>query len=346
MNVVHHAREGLGVAPACQAVGLPRATYYRRLVARYPRPPRPSPARSLRGEERQAVLELLHSKRFVDCAPAEVQATLLDEGTYLCSTRTMYRILADAHEVCERRRQARHPTYARPELLATAPNQVWSWDITKLRTFEKWTYLYLYVIIDVFSRYVVGWMVAGQESAALAQRLIEEAVARQGINPYTLVIHQDRGGPMKAKTTAQLCADLGIFQSFSRPHVSDDNPYSESQFKTLKYHADFPGRFGTLEESRGFLGPFFDWYNDEHRHAGIAMHTPASVHFGQATWQREQRQRVLVRAFAQHPERFVKGLASPPELPKAVWINKPREEQRPTTSPSAAKEVAASVELL
>jgi len=253
MSAVQDVKQELGVAPACLALACSRASYYRHLAPLVVRPPRPAPARAMSGLERQAVLNELHPARFVDPAPAEVQARLLDEGLYLCSTRSMYRILHAGSEVRERRNQLRHPAYARPELLATQPNQVWSWDITKLRTFTKWSYLYLYVILDIFSRYVVGWLVALKESAALAQRLIEETVLRQGVPRNQLIIHNDRGAPMKAKTTAQLLADLAITGSFSRPHVSDDNPYSESQFKTLKYHAGFPGQFGALEDSRGFL---------------------------------------------------------------------------------------------
>jgi len=326
MIAVQAVKQELGVAPACLALACSRASYYRHLAPLVVRPPRPAPARAMSGLERQAVLNELHSARFVDTAPAEVQARLLDDGIYLCSTRSMYRILHAGSEVRERRNQLRHPAYARPELLATQPNQVWSWDITKLRTFTKWTYLYLYVILDIFSRYVVGWLVALKESAALAQRLIAETVLRQGVPRNQLIIHNDRGAPMKAKTTAQLLADLAITGSFSRPHVSDDNPYSESQFKTLKYHPGFPGQFGALEDSRGFLGEFFQWYNHEHRHSGIGMHSPASVHYGQAPLLQQQRQLVLARAFAEHPERFVNGCPKPQDLPTSVWINKPTAE--------------------
>ena len=264
----------------------------------------------------------LHQPRFVDLAPAEVYATLLDEGRYLCSLRTMYRVLAAAHEVRERRNQLRHvaPT---PELLATRPNEVWSWDITKLLGPAKWTYFYLYVILDIFSRYVVGWMVAHQERAALAERLIEVACETQKIVPGQLTIHADRGASMTSKPVALLLADLGITRTHSRPHVSNDNPFSEAQFKTLKYRPTFPERFGSLQAARAFCQPFFRWYNAEHRHTGIALLTPAMVHDGQAEAVRAQRADVLAAAYAAHPERFVRKPPTPPAVPDTVWINPP-----------------------
>jgi len=273
------------------------------------------------------MLEKLHHERFIDKAPADVYATLLDEGVYLCSVRTMYRILDEKKEVRERRRQRQHPYYKKPELQATAPNQVWSWDITKLRGRAKGNMLYLYVIIDIFSRYVVGWMVAERETACLAKRLILETFEKQKITYEQLVIHSDRGAPMTAKTTAQLMADLGVTKSHSRPRVSNDNPYSESQFKTLKYSPTFPGTFGCLHDARAFLTEFFHWYNHEHHHSGIGMMTPFAVHSGKAheLWQR--RQRVLNTVYAEHPERFVNGPPSPPALPKIVWINNPDNEK-------------------
>jgi putative transposase len=276
--------------------------------------------------ERQEVLDILHTERFVDKAPTEVYATLLDERTYLCSVRTMYRILAEAGEVRERRNQARHPQYQPPELLATAPNQVWSWDITKLRGPVKWSYYYLYVILDIFSRYVVGWMIAYRESAALAKRLIAETCEKENIQPGQLKLHADRGPSMKSKTVAFLLADLGVTKSHSRPYVSDDNPYSESQFKTLKYRPDFPARFGSIQDARSFCREFFPWYNQEHRHTGIGLMTPAMVHYGIAEQVSRQRQAVLASAFDAHPERFVRGLPAPPSLPEAAWINKPKVE--------------------
>lgn len=270
---------------------------------------------------------MLHSERFRDAAPATIYATLLDEGTYLCSERTMYRILATAHEVRERRDQARHPTYQRPELLATRPNEVWSWDITKLLGPQKWTYYYLYVILDIFSRYVVGWMVSHRETAALAQDFIAETAAKQAIAPETLTLHADRGTSMTSKPVACLLADLGITKSHSRPHVSNDNPYSESQFKTLKYRPDFPTRFLSIELARAFCGPFFHWYNTEHRHSGIGLHTPEAIHYGLAAARQEARTETLTTAYAAHPERFVHAAPVPPALPTAAWINPPHPEE-------------------
>jgi putative transposase len=271
-------------------------------------------------------LEVLHSERFMDKSPGQVYATLLDEEQYICSERTMYRILDKHGEVKERRNQLKHPTYTKPELLATRPNEVWSWDITKLKGPVKWTYFYLYVILDIFSRYVVGWMVAPRENASLAKQLIRESCTKQDIQPGELTIHADRGSAMKAKSLALLLADLGVTKSHSRPHVSDDNPFSESQFKTMKYNPQFPGRFGSIMDARAFCGPFFSWYNTEHRHSGIGMMTPEMVHYGLAEQVREERIRVLDAAFVAHPERFVNGKPSPPALPNAVWINPPRPE--------------------
>ncbi len=269
------------------------------------------------------ILDALHSTRFVDKSPAEVWAILLDEDIYLCSERTMYRILNAEEAVRERRAQLRRPHYEKPELLATGPNQVWSWDITKLRGPAKWTYFYLYVIMDIFSRYVVGWMVAERESSSLAKRLIEETCQSQDIDQGQLVIHADRGTSMKSKLVAQLLADLGITKSHSRPHVSNDNPYSESQFKTMKYQPTFPGRFQNLQDSRSYLGPFFRWYNEEHRHGGIGLMTPEMVHTGCAQEVYDKRQQVLVAAYRSHPERFVNQEPSPPRPPSAAWINPP-----------------------
>ena len=314
----------LGVVAACAALGLPRATYYRHLCPMHgPLPKRDSP-RALPADERKAVLAVLHEDRFVDLAPAEVYATLLDEGTYLCSERTMYRVLAENQEVRERRDQLRHPNYAAPELLATAPKQLWSWDITKLLGPTKWTYFHLYVVLDVFSRYVVGWMLAHRESAALAEKLIAQSCERQGITPGQLTVHADRGPAMRSKPVALLLSDLGVTKSHSRPHVSNDNPFSEAQFKTMKYRPDFPERFGSIEHGRSFCGDFFGWYNNEHHHVGLGLFTPRDVHFGTAQAKREQRTQVLAGAFAQHPERFPNGRPSPRPLPTAVWINPPR----------------------
>lgn len=304
---------------------MPRATYYRQITPpkQGPKPLRPKPQRALSDDERKAVLEVLHSERFVDKAPATVVATLMDEGAYLCSTRTAYRILAGAGEVRERRRQSRLVEYKKPELLATGPNQVWSWDITKLKGPVKWTYFYLYVMIDIYSRCVVGWMVAPCESSALAQCLIDESCEKQGILPNQLVIHSDRGTPMTAKGTAALLADLGVTKSHSRPYVSDDNPFSEAHFKTLKYRPNFPQVFGSLEDAKAFCRSFFGWYNGEHRHSGIAYLTPNDVHYGRADGVLANRQEVLDKAYRDHPGRFISRppVASP--LPDAVWINPP-----------------------
>jgi putative transposase len=325
----------LGTSAACRALSASGAGVYRRRAPRPRRnqaPRQPSP-RALSDSERAAVLEVLHSERFVDRAPAEVYATLLDDGTYLASERTMYRILAANKEVRERRDQLRHPTYAKPELLATAPNEVWSWDITKLLGPVKWAYYYLYVLLDIFSRYVVGWMVAHREAADLAKRLIADSIAKQEVVPGTLTVHADRGTSMRSKPVALLMSDLGVTKSHSRPHVSNDNPFSESQFRTLKYRPEFPDRFGCIEDSRGFCQSFFSWYNDEHRHSSLGLHTPASVHYGTATGIREQRAMVLAAAYTAHPERFIRSIPTPPTLPTEVWINKPQPQQEePTTS--------------
>ena len=324
MQAVTEMAPRLGVALTCAALALPRATYYR---GQQPRPepkPRPAPARALPPEERVQVLATLHEPRFVDLAPAEVYATLLDEGRYLCSERTFYRVLDENAEVRERRNQLRHPHYTAPELLATRPNELWSWDITKLLGPEKWTYYYLYVVLDVFSRYVVGWMLAEGESARLAEKLIAESCERQGITPGKLTVHADRGAAMTSKPVALLLADLGVTKSHSRPHVSNDNPYSEAQFKTLKYRPDFPDRFGSLEHGRSYCGDFFPWYNTEHHHVGLGLFTPHDVHFGLAAAKREKRARVLAEAFAKNPERFPNGRPSPRPLPTAAWINPPK----------------------
>jgi len=323
MQTVAELGPRLGVAPTCAALEVARASYYRGLKPPVELPPRPTPARALPAEERQAVLEVLHQPRFVDLAPAEVYATLLDDGRYLCSERTLYRVLAENAEVRERRDQLRHPSYAAPQLLATRPNDVWSWDITKLLGPTKWTYYYLYVLLDVFSRYVVGWLLAEQESARLAEQLIAASCDRQGIAPGQLTVHSDRGPAMTSKPVALLLADLGVTKSHSRPHVSNDNPFSESQFKTMKYRPEFPERFGSLEHGRSHCGDFFPWYNTEHHHVGLGLFTPHDVHHGLAEAKRAQRARVLAAAFARNPERFPHGRPVPKSVPTAVWINPP-----------------------
>jgi putative transposase len=316
----------IGTRPACRALGAAPATIYRRRRPPAPKPrvPRPQPERSLSPAEREAVLEELHSERFVDRSPAQVWATLLDEGRYLCSERTMYRLLAERGEVRERRDQLTHPTYAKPELLAEQPNELWSWDITKLLGPEKWSYFYLYVILDVFSRYVVGWTVQHRESAAVAEQMIAQAAAQQGIERDQLTIHADRGSAMRSKPVAFLLADLGITKTHSRPYTSTDNPYSEAHFKTLKYRPGFPDRFGSILEARRFCRGFFAWYNHEHRHSGIGLMPPSVVHSGRAEALHAERARVLAAAYAQRPERFVRGVPQPPALPGAAWINPPK----------------------
>ena len=316
----------VGIVLACATLAVARATYYRTLRPRALPPPRPAPPRALGPGERQTVLDVLHEPRFVDLAPSEVYATLLDEQRYLCSERTMYRILAANQEVRERRDQLRHKNHPRPELLATRPNELWSWDITKLLGPRKWTYFYLYVILDVFSRYVVGWMVAHQESAALARKLIEETCRRQGITPEQLTLHADRGSSMKSKAVALLLADLGVTKTHSRPYVSNDNPFSESAFKTLKYRPGFPESFDHIEHSRAHCGPFFDWYNDDHRHGSLGLCTPSDVHYGRAPQTVLRRGAVLDAAFLAHPERFTRGRPVPTTPPDKVWINKPAPE--------------------
>jgi putative transposase len=314
----------VGARQACAALGVARATYYRsRNPVFGPRQRKPAPPRALPAAERRAVLTILNEPRFVDHAPAEVYTTLLEENRYICSVRTMHRILAENHQARERRDQIRHVKYAAPELLATGPNQLWSWDITKLLGPAKWTYFYLYVILDVFSRYVVGWLVAHRESMALAKKLIEITCARQRIKPGELTLHADRGSSMTSKPVAFLLADLGVTKTHSRPHVSNDNPFSEAQFKTLKYRPDFPDRFGSLIHVRDHGHDFFPWYNTEHHHSGIAMLTPHDVHHGLAEQRLSERALVLEAAFHAHPERFPHGLPKRPELPSAVWINKP-----------------------
>ena len=324
----------VGTAAACRAVGRPRSSWYRhhRRSPAPPRPPRQAPRpqpRALSAAEQAQVLEVLHAERFWDAAPATVYATLLDEGSYLCSPSTMYRLLRAQGETGDRRRHATHPARVKPELLATAPNQVWSWDITKLAGPAKRTWYYLYVILDIYSRYVVGWMVAAREAALLAERLLADTIRHQGIDAGQLTVHADRGTSMTSKPVAMLLADLGVTRSHSRPHISDDNPYSESQFKTLKHHPTFPDRFGCIQDARAFCQQFFTWYNVEHRHSGIALLTPADVHYGHAEQIITARAAVLEGAYAAHPERFVRKPPTPLCLPEQVWINKPVDPSEP-----------------
>jgi putative transposase len=320
----------IGVRAACESVGAAQAGWYRRhrQSARQPRP-EPIPhrdrhqPRALTEAERQAILDELHSPRFADMSPTESWAVLLDEGHYLGSISTYYRILHAAGEVQERRRQATHPAKVKPELIAHAANEVWSWDITKLRGPGRGVWFYLYVILDIFSRYVVGWMVAHRETADLAEVLIRQTGVKQGIGRDQLTIHADRGSSMTSKTVTELLSDLNITQSHSRPHVSDDNPYSEAQFKTLKYRPDFPASFASIEAARLHCQRFFSWYNEEHRHSGIGLHAPADVHYGTAEAVRDKRAGVLEAAYAAHPERFVRHAPVPPKLPTVAAINPP-----------------------
>jgi putative transposase len=324
----------VGVRGACAAVGEARARWYRR--HRQSPPPRrskwarASQPRALSQAERTQLRQVLNSPEHVDEAPATVYAKLLDQGVYLASVPTMYRVLRDHDEVHERRRQATHPAAKKPELLATKPNQVYSWDITKLLGPAKWTYFYLYVILDIYSRYVPGWMLAHAENAKLAQALLADTATKQGIASGQLTVHADRGSPMTAKPVAFLLADLGVTKSHSRPHCSNDNPFSESQFRTMKYRPEFPDRFGSYQHAHAFCGRFFGWYNHDHRHSGVGFHTPADVHYGRAELVRAQRADVLNAAYAAHPERFVRKPPEPPALPTAVWINEPEEDAATT----------------
>ena len=325
MDIAREAAEEYGVAEACRALGLSRATYYRQLSQ--PDSEGGSerwPPRRLGAEEEQQVLEILNSERFRDQAVPEAYTVLLDEGRYMCSQRTMYRILGRQGQVRERRHEREHPAYQKPELLATGPNQVWSWDITKIKGPKAWIFYNLYVVIDVFSRYVVAWTISEHESGEQARALIEAACERQGIGREHLTVHSDRGKAMRSKLLADLLGELGVRRSFTRPHVSNDNPYSESQFKTLKYHPSFPERFGSIEDARSYLRAFFQWYNTQHRHSGIAMMTPEAVHTGRCEQVWKQRKETLAAAYQRHPERFVKGEPAPRQVPDQVWINQPK----------------------
>lgn len=363
MDAVVEMAPETGTTALCSALGLPRATYYRRCKSEAASsnigPETVPPAgtdepgasavksrrkkashRALTEEERAAVLTVLNEDRFCNLAPAEVYATLLDEKKYLCSERTMYRILAANGQVRERRNLLRHPEYKAPELMATKPNQLWSWDITKLKTFVKSQYLHLYVILDVYSRYVVGWLVAERESGDIAKEFIATTCERQGIAPGDLTFHADNGAAMVAQPVAFLLASLGVTKSHSRPHVSDDNPFSEAQFKTLKYHPAFPERFASLEHARAFLRDFFAWYNNQHHHDSLGLLTPHDVHHGHVAERLAGRARVLDAAYAAHPERFVRRPPTPKAPPEAVWINPPKttvatQEPAPVAAPPA-----------
>jgi putative transposase len=331
MGAVNRLAPDVGMARACATLCVNRSGVYRRDARRRHlatspviTSPRPQAPLAFDDTERQAVMTVLCSERFADCAPPTIYATLLDEGIYVGSVRTLYRRLADNSQTRERRNQLRHPAYAKPELLAVQANEVWSWDITKLKGPAKWTYFHLYVILDIFSRYVVGWMVALKESADLAEQLIADTLAKQAIGPGTLTLHADRGTSMRSKPVAALLVDLDVTKSHSRPYVSDDNPYSEAQFKTLKYRPDFPERFGSIEDARAHCRQFFTWYNGIHRHSGIGYMTPEAVHYGHADALFRQRAVTLNAAFLANPKRFKGKAPRPPKLPIAAWINPPK----------------------
>ncbi len=341
------ARSGISIASACQALSLSRATFYRGLtadpivVSAVPRPCR-VPGRGLSDIEQEHVIDELHSDRFMDLAPPQVYAKLIDEGDYLCSISTMYRLLRKLGEVVERRRLRSHPPAQRPELLATGPNQVWSWDITKLKGPRKWSYYFLYAIIDVFSRYVVGWSIAERENALIAEALIQETHLRENIQPGTLTIHADRGSAMTSTTVAELLIDLGVTKSHSRPHTSNDNPFSESHFKTMKYRPQVPDRFGSVEDARALFRELFCWYNHQHRHSGLALLSPATVHAGKGPEVIRARAAVLSAAYAAHPERFVNRPPQPEALPTEVWINRPVKLVEPSRDGSGDAHAAAA----
>lgn len=336
--------QDVGVSAACRTLGVPRSTLYQMRKPQAEASPRPTPPRALSTEEKAQVRSALNSERFWDSAPREVYATLLDDDQlYYCHWRTMYRILAEHGEVCERRNQRRHPNSPKPELRATGPNQVWSWDITKLRG-PNGIFYYLYTIIDVFSRYGVGWMIANREAAELAEALIAETCAKQGITLDQLTMHSDRGSSMRSKTVAQLYISLGIAKSHSRPRTPTDNPYSEAQFKTMKYRPDYPGEFNGIEDARRWTRAFFQWYHHEHHHVGLALMTPAAVHYGQAEVVWQQRQAIVMAAYRDHPERFVGGKPSLPKVPDEVWINPPESEHQTEKTEELADAAASARE--
>ena len=333
MNLLPALADQVGTVQACAGLGLSRATLYRERRPKTAAPSARTPPLKLSEAEQTAVFNVLMSPRFVDRAPHQVYATLLDEGRYLCSIRTMYRLLAQQQAVRERRAQRVHPVYARPELMASAPNQLWSWDITKLRTTVKWSYLYLYVVLDVYSRYIVGWLISTRESAQLARELVEQTALREAVPAGQLTLHADRGAPMRSKTLAELLVDLGIDASFSRPRVSNDNPYSESLFKTAKFAPTFPECFTGIDHGRAFAEPFVAFYNHHHRHTGIGLMTPVAVHRGDALRITAERSLTLQSAFDQNPLRFKGKVPKPPHVPDIVYINPPLSKE-PDNQPS------------
>jgi putative transposase len=339
----------IGISAACRQLEVPRGWYYRRQAAQVasaqkpPAPgPRPTPAHALSKAEKEQIRAVLNSERFMDQAPREVYATLLDEGQYLCHWRTMYRVLAEHQEVRERRRLRQHPAYSQPQLQASGPNQVWSWDITRLPGLAARVFYYLYLILDIYSRYIVGWTVVEQESAELAREFVAMTCRKQQIAPEHLTLHSDRGSPMRAHTMVELLIKLGVAKSHSRPYTPNDNPYSEAQFKTLKERPDYPGQFASLAEARQWTRCFVDWYNNEHHHVGLGLMTPAVVHYGQAEQVRARRQQVLDAAYAQHPERFKNGPPQAIGAPPEVWINPPADT---AFSDTAGSETQAGAQL-
>jgi putative transposase len=313
-----------------EGLGIPRSLWYQRRTVSTPAgakkhtPHSPHP-RALTPEEKTKVLAVLNSPEYQDLAVPQVYASLLDRGEYLCSISTQYRILRENSQVRERRNQLRHPNYPKPVLKATGPNQVWTWDITKLLGPYRGDCYYLYTVLDMYSRYVVGWMVAERETGDLARVLVERTCEQQKVKPYQLILHADRGDAMTAKTLVEKMDDLKVRPSYSRPRVSDDNPYSEAQFKTMKYRPDYPLHFGSVEDARSWARGFFRWYNHEHYHFGIGLMQPAVVHHGLGEERWEDRQEVMADFYRVHPERFVKGEPHPPFLPRSVWINPPRD---------------------
>lgn len=328
MEMTSDLSNEIGIAKACDVVGVPRSSWYRWQNEDGEKKKRPSPARTLSEEECHEIREVLNSERFCNLSPRQVYATLLDEGTYYCHWSTMYRILAEHDEVHERRNQLTHPTYTKPQLLATGPNQLWSWDITKFRTNFRLTYYYLYVILDVYSRYVTGWLLAHGESEQLAHKLITDTCHKQNISPHQLTLHADRGASMTAKSVEQLLNDLNVTKSHSRPYTPNDNPFSEAQFKTLKYRHSYPQRFESFEQAQLWTQQFFQWYNHEHYHSALNLMTPASVHYGEHQQVRAKRMAVLQQAYLNHPERFVHGSPHIPPLSEKVWINPPNMQQQ------------------
>ena len=341
MTLLEEASLSYGITTACQALAVPRSWYYRRKAAdglAQGKPElHPTPKHALSEAEKARIRTVLNSEQFVDQAPREVYATLLDEGVYLCHWRTMYRILVEHDEVRERRNQRQHPQNTKPQLVASGPNELWSWDITLLTGPARRLFYYLYVILDVYSRFVVGWMVAEGESSELAETVIAAACHKQNIRRDQLTLHADRGSAMRAKTVAQLLADLGVTKTHARPYTPNDNPYSEAQFKTMKYRPDYPDRFESLGHARSWARAFFTWYNHEHHHTGLGLMTPAVVHHGQVVEVRTKRQRVLDEAYAAHPERFVKGRPIAPKAPDQVWINPPQSATVAGTAPTEAR---------